>query len=255
MLTVILIALNEILIKLLLSLLSLPTALSLRSRSSEALGVALSKLLASVYAGNVDRDRLVPLLGAALDADSDSDQAVWENAIKSVEELTPPPQPGAVVASQQTPSRVNSGSLVNTSELPDDMDLVLNQELKEIYADEPNFRQSYFCIDSLDQVATSVLERCRQSDDPLFSDGWTVWPQVTEEQPVLSWFSNLNEKLVLLAKEVDPALQLQQSPRLRTKPTQPIVGSTAKRMMDIGYVGFVDDDEAVDFSIIGPMSW
>ncbi|KAL7957767.1 hypothetical protein V8C34DRAFT_284739 [Trichoderma compactum] len=148
--------------------------------------------------------------------------------------------------SQQTPLSVNSGSLVNTSELRRDMDHVLSQELSSIYVNVPNFRHTFFGIDSLEHIATSVLERCTQGDDPLFNEGWAGWPQNPEEGQVLAWFSNLNEKLVQLARSADPSLQLQQPPRLKTKPKEPIVGSTAKRMMDIGYVGFVDGDEATD---------
>ncbi|EHK17632.1 uncharacterized protein TRIVIDRAFT_214149 [Trichoderma virens Gv29-8] len=252
-------SLKEIVIKLLLSLLSLPAAQSLPSRSSGGLFIALTKLLGSVHKENVDRGRLMPLLGAALDADSDSDsdQAVWEIVTKSVEESTPPPQTGAVASqqtppeqkpasiSQQTPSFVNSGSLMNTSEFRKDTDYVLNQELSNMYVNVPNFRQLYFGLDS--HIAALVLERCTQGDDPLFSERWNGWPQNPEESHVLAWFSNLNTKLVELARSVDPALQLQRPLRLRTKPKEPIIGSTAKRMMDIGYVGIVDGDEAVDF--------
>lgn len=250
-------ALKEILIRLLLSLLSLPAAQSLRSRSGH-LFVALSSLVGRVHAGNFDRGWLVPLLEVALDADADSDLGVWETVIKYVQESTPPPQAGAVPSqqtppeqrtasvAQQTPLSVNSGSLVNTSELRRDMDHVLSQELSNIYVNVPNFCQTYIGLDSLEHIATSVLERCTQGDDPLFNEGWVGWPQNPEEDHVLAWFSNLNEKLVNLARNADPSLQLQQLPRLRTKPKEPIVGSTAKRMMDIGYVGFVDSDEAID---------
>ncbi|RFU72772.1 serine threonine- kinase sgk2 [Trichoderma arundinaceum] len=232
-----LIVLKELLIKLLVSLIALPAALSLCPRSSEILAASLSRLLPSIIAGS-DPDRLIPLLRTALDSD---DGALWESAIKSVQEFTPPPQPAAP---QQTPSNINSGSLVNTSELRKDMDHVLNQELSNIHVNVPNFRSSYFCIDSLDRIARSVLERCRQGDDPIFSNGWTGWPQIPEEQHVLSWFSHINEKLIRLAKDVDPTLPLQRPPKLRTKSNQPIEGSIATRMMDIGYVGYIDEDDA-----------
>ncbi|KAK0760926.1 hypothetical protein N5P37_005867 [Trichoderma harzianum] len=242
-------ALKEILVNLLESLLALPPAVSLRCRSL-VLTIAISRRLSSINK-SFDRHRLIPFLDAALNADSGSgsgfDQGVWGNAIKFLEESTPPPQAGAV-ASQQTPPEqktasvaqqaplfVNSGSLVNTSELRRDMDHVLSQELSNIYVNVPNFRQTFFGLDSLEHIATSVLERCTQGDDPLF-----------KEDHVLAWFSTLNEKLFHLARSADPSLQLQQLPRLRTKPKEPIVGSTAKRMMYIGYVGFVDSDEAID---------
>ncbi|OTA03380.1 hypothetical protein A9Z42_0038400 [Trichoderma parareesei] len=126
------------------------------------------------------------------------------------------------------------------------MDLILNQELKHIHVDVPNFRQSYFCVESLDRTAASVLEKCRQGDDPLFSDGWAGWPQVSEEHLVLSWFSDLNDRLALLAKDVNPALFSQPSQRLRTEPNKPITGSVAKREMDMGYVGAMDDEGVTD---------
>lgn len=171
------------------------------------------------------------------------DQAIWASALDSLKESTPPPQKAPV---EQTPSHINSGSLVNTSEYRKDMDQVLNQELGNIYVNVPNFRKSYFCLNSLDHIARTVLERC--NGDALFTDadGWTGWPQVPEQNPVLSWFSDVSEKLALFAKDVDPTLQFQRPLRLRTKPNEPIVGSTAVRMMDIGYVGFMDDDDAVD---------
>lgn len=45
---------------------------------------------------------------------------------------------------------------------------------------------------------------------------------------------------------VDPDLQLDQLPRLRTKLRELVVGITANCMMDIGYVGYVDGDEVLD---------
>lgn len=135
---------------------------------------------------------------------------------------------------------------MNTSELRGERDDVLNQELGNIFVNVANFRQAYFSIDSLDRVATLVFERCTQGDSPLFSDGWAGWPQNSEEKHVFAWFSNLIEKLVQMARSVDPDLQLQRLPRLRTKSRQDITDSTTGHMMDIGYVGFVDGDEALD---------
>ncbi|KAL7791912.1 hypothetical protein V8C37DRAFT_381731 [Trichoderma ceciliae] len=237
-------ALKGFLNKLLISLIALPASMSLCVRGSESLAVALLRLLHNIHAEH-DLDRLILLLGAALHS---NDQAIWENAIKCIEESTPPPQHGVVAAAavQQAPSHIYSGSLDNTSEFRRDMDHVLDQELGKMHVNVPNFLQSYFRIDSLDHIAGSVLERCKQSDDPLFSNGWAAWPRDPEEQHVLSWFSDISEKLAQLAKDVDPTLQLQRSPRLRTKSNQPILGSKAIRMMDIGYVGFMDDVEAVD---------
>ncbi|KAL7945812.1 hypothetical protein V8C42DRAFT_321627 [Trichoderma barbatum] len=126
------------------------------------------------------------------------------------------------------------------------MGYILNQELSNLLVNVPNFRQSYLCINSLDDTAALVFERCRRGDVPLFSDVWTGWPQNPEEEHVLAWFSTLNERLILLAQNVDPTLQLQRPLRLRTKSKEPIEGSIGKRMMDIGYVGFVDGDEAFD---------
>lgn len=57
---------------------------------------------------------------------------------------------------------------------------------------------------------------------------------------------NLNEKLVQLAKSVDLDLQLHRLPRLRTKLREFVVGTTAACMMDMGFVGYVDGDEALD---------
>ncbi|KAK4085529.1 uncharacterized protein Triagg1_519 [Trichoderma aggressivum f. europaeum] len=254
-------ALKDILVNLLESLLALPPVTSLYCRTL-VLSVAILRRLLGINRG-FDRHRLIPFLDAALKTDSDSDsgfdQGVWENAIKFLEEATPPPQAGAVASqqtppeqktasiSQQTPLFFNTGNLVDTSELRRDVDHVLSQELSNIHVNVPNFRQTYFSLDSLDHIATSVLERCTQGDDPLFDDGWAGWPQNPEEGLVLAWFSNLNEKLVQLARSADPSLQLHHPPRLRTKPQEPLLGSTAKRMMDIGYVGFMDGDEAANF--------
>ncbi|KAL6695058.1 hypothetical protein J3F84DRAFT_395316 [Trichoderma pleuroticola] len=242
-------AVKQILIKLLLSLLSLPPVVSLRC-GDLGLAVAISRRLSSINR-RVNRHRLMPFLGAALkadsDFDSDSDQGVWGNAIRYLEESALL-QSEIAASSQQTPLFVNSGSLVNTSELRGERDHVLNQELGNIHVNVANFRQAYFPIDSLDHVAALVLEHCTQGDDPLFSDGWTGWPQNPEEKRVFAWFSKLNEKLVQLARSVDPDLQFQQLPRLRTKPRENIMGSTTERIMDIGYVGFVDGDEALDDS-------
>ncbi|KAK1242045.1 hypothetical protein MKX07_000031 [Trichoderma sp. CBMAI-0711] len=69
---------------------------------------------------------------------------------------------------------------------------------------------------------------------------------ISEEHLVLSWFSDLNDRLALLAKDVNPALFSRPSQRLRTEPNKPITGSVAKRKMDMGYVGAMDDEGVTD---------
>ncbi|KAG4281050.1 hypothetical protein FPRO04_13457 [Fusarium proliferatum] len=44
-------------------------------------------------------------------------------------------------------------------------------------------------------AAQVFFEQCVQGSDPLFEDGWKGWPRDANQDGVLSWFSDINNKL------------------------------------------------------------
>ena len=82
-----------------------------------------------------------------------------------------------------------------------------------------------------------MFKRCTEDRNALFVDGWKGWSKDANQDGVLSWFTDLSEKLASLSAKHNPA-----SARLRrplAQPNKPIQGSTADRNLDIGCVSDV----------------
>ncbi|XP_044716529.1 kinase [Hirsutella rhossiliensis] len=118
----------------------------------------------------------------------------------------------------------NTSGLVNSSESRQNVDPILKLELEHVYVGLPNFHEAFFGdVPDLDMVSEAVFRRCTEGDNPLFKDGWSGWPAGAKESDVLTWFAARR--------------------KLLAQPRTPLVGSTGKRSMDIG---FVNDDITYD---------
>ncbi|KAH8748986.1 hypothetical protein F5883DRAFT_508959 [Diaporthe sp. PMI_573] len=209
----------------------------------------LSDLLRLVSAVNSDDfdfdfDRIKPLLNAAL-ADSPDDALIWDQVYRAVTESTPPPRPIAS-SLQQTPWIRNTSSFANSSEYRKDIDRVLREELGAMYVDLPRFCKTFFSgVAGLEAASEAVFQKCREGDSPLFNKGWSGWPKDANQDDVLSWFADLNEKLVAFAEEYKPTLLHRRRPLTQslTQPNKPIQGSTGERKMDIGFVSNPDSNK------------
>lgn len=194
----------------------------------------MARLTCSVTSKDFDFDRVKPLLNAAL-AVHVEDSNIWDHVYNAVTEPTPPPQtiPSSL---QQTPSTQNTGSFVNSFERRQFMEKILKQELGSLYVGVPNFLDTFSrSVTDLKVASDTVFRKCIEGVDPLFRDGWTGWSIGAEESDVLAWFSDLILKLEAFAGDFNP------NPTRRRKltvaqPRTPLLGSTGKRSMDIGFV-------------------
>ncbi|QLI74381.1 uncharacterized protein G6M90_00g113480 [Metarhizium brunneum] len=193
----------------------------------------LLRVNSTVNSGEFDFDHIKPLLKVAL-ADSLDDTLIWNHVYDIVTETTPPPR--AIASSiQQTPWSQNTSSFVNSSELRQDVDRVLKQELGPLYVGVPNFCDTFFKgVPDLGTIAETVFSKCTEGDNPLFSGGWTGWPTGAKESDVLAWFVDLIPRLD--AFEDDRNSTLPHRRKLLAQPKTPLLGSTGKRSMDIGFV-------------------
>jgi hypothetical protein len=219
----------------LLSLLrKLPVILLLQSKTGHGpLRNDLLKLISAVASDDFDFDRVKPLLKSAL-ADELDDAIIWNHLYEAVTESTPPPRP-IPSSIQQTPLSQNTSGLVNSSEFRQNVDPILKLELEHLYTGLPNFHKAFFGdVPDLDRVSEAVFRRCTDGDHPLFTDGWTGWPATAKESEVLAWFSGLIPKLEAFASDHDPRVATRR--KLLAQPRTPLIGSTGKRSMDIGFV-------------------
>ncbi|KAI1908584.1 hypothetical protein LOZ66_005657 [Ophidiomyces ophidiicola] len=234
-----------ILSKVLIALMDEKAAYHLRPPVSN-LNIAseLSRLFTHLQEGNFSFSSYQPLLELIKQKASDVEiwQAVFEliTTVTRANRLTPAPT--SSLAEPQTPRSRNTSSLPNSSERRTNIDPLLKGELSgQLHPDIPGFCDAYFGdIDGLDVAAAAVLESCKTSDGPLFSDegGWKDWPDTADEKSVLNWLTGIIDQFVLFAKDHDPDVTLVRRPL--AQPAKPIDGSVAKRKLDIGFVEDVD---------------
>ncbi len=194
-------------------------------------------LNSAVISDNFDYDHVKLLLAAVLA--KKSDEEIWSHVYNAVTESTPPPRPVAS-SLQQTPWLRNTGSFVNSSEHRKYVDGVLKEELGPLYVGLRNFHDTYFGgVTDLKTTSQAVFEKCMESSNPLFSgEGWNGWPPDANQDGVLTWFTNISEKLATLAEE-SAAKEYKPTPTRRrplVQPNKAIQGSTAERKIDVGFV-------------------
>ncbi|KAK7420129.1 hypothetical protein QQZ08_010543 [Neonectria magnoliae] len=229
--------LQNLVLFLLSTLQILPAARLLRSNSGgRNLLSDILKLTSALNSDDFDLDRIKPLLKSAITGDPDD---VWGQVYKAVTESTPPPR--AIASSvQQTPWLHNTSGFANSSEYRKDVDRVLRDELGAMYVGLPGFHKAFFGrVAGLETASEAVFKKCMEGSEPLFSNGWSGWPTDANQDDVLSWFAELNEKLATFAEEYKSPPTHRRRPL--AQPNKPIQGSTAERKLD---VGFVDDPKA-----------
>ncbi|PHH71014.1 hypothetical protein CDD82_6782 [Ophiocordyceps australis] len=190
----------------------------------------LSRLLPNVNTDNFNLDHIKPLLRTAL-ADKSRDDEIWGHVYRIFDQHTPPQSLPTPI--HQTPWTQNTGSIVNSSELRQNVDPLLKAELENLYVGLPNFCKTFFG-DHLDQTSKEIFRTCTQGQDPLFQQGWNGWPADAKESHVLAWLDCLIPKLEALAAGRAPDAAAQR--HLLTRPRTPLEGSVGRRSLDIGFV-------------------
>ncbi|KAL7786271.1 hypothetical protein V8C37DRAFT_392442 [Trichoderma ceciliae] len=149
----------------------------------------------------------------------------------------------------ETPWKRSTASISNSSESRREVDPILKEELGNPRISIPKFRESFFrCVPNLETAAAAVFDKCCNSDEPIFGqDGWEGWPSKAREDDVLAWFENTISKLEELAVDYRPA-NLTYRRKLLRQPRLPLIGSTGRRSMDIG---FINDDPGM----VGRYRW
>ncbi|KAH8731711.1 hypothetical protein GQ44DRAFT_745770 [Phaeosphaeriaceae sp. PMI808] len=246
-------SLQDYTIDLVLALQALSASRSLPSSSGgKNLFSDLSRLNLAVNSGDFDIRRIIPLLAAVLNHESDSD--VWEKVYELLAESaattdakpsTPPPSdPSRTTSFQQTPWIFNTGSFADTSDLRRNVDPILKAEVENnLKIDHPGVFATFFGkIPNLAEITTAVLQSCKEADPPLFQEGvgWAEWPEGCEEASVLQFLRRHIDRFLLLADERD----LRPSKRrcCITTPNKPIPGSVSKRKLDVGLAYNSNDD-------------
>ncbi|KAF1996945.1 serine/threonine-protein kinase Sgk2 [Amniculicola lignicola CBS 123094] len=204
----------------------------------------LSRLNLAINAGDFDVGRVIPLLTAVFN--NESDDIIWGKVYDAVAESistaavkpsTPPPSdPRPSASFQQTPWTFNTGSFADTSDLRKDVDPILKNEVEgNLRVDHPDVFTTFFRrIPRLHEMTTAVFQSCKDAEPPLFQGGvgWVDWPTGCEEAAVLRFLRRHTDQLLLYADEHDfhPAKRR----RCITTPNKPVPGSVSKRKLDVG---------------------
>jgi len=187
----------------------------------------------------------MPLLKAVLI--HESDEAIWSSVYTAVTETTPPPRP---LPPAQTPWKQTTSSVVNSSEYRKYMDLILRAELEHMSVDVPGLYETFFGGVVRPESAQAVFKKCTEGDHPLYSEvsGWRTWPESAEEGDVLKWLAMLNCRLTDFAEQCQLVTKARRRPL--ALPNKPLLGSTAKRKLDVGFVDHPGADEECNWSHI-----
>ncbi|KAN0076161.1 hypothetical protein V8E54_006303, partial [Elaphomyces granulatus] len=210
---------------LLASLQSLPVANLLLSKSGRGiLRNDILRLISAIPSDDFIFDRIKPLLGAVL---SDKpDDLIWSEVYCAVTESTPP--------HSSVQWLHNTNSFTNSSAYRQDVDKVLKSELGRLYVGLRRFHEAFFeGVVDLKAASEAVFKKCMEGNSPLYCEGWSGWPEDSNQDRVLSWFAKLSEQLSEFAEGYRP------SPTRRrplAQPDRPIQGATAERKLDIGFV-------------------
>jgi len=131
------------------------------------------------------------------------------------------------------------------------MDLILKSDLEHMYADVPDFYKTFFGgIVGLEPAAKAVFKKCTEGNNPLYSEqsGWRGWPKGAREEDVLDWLQQLNRQLTDFAEQCQLVTKVGRRPL--ALPNKPLLGSTAKRKLDVGFVHHPGADIECDWSHI-----
>jgi hypothetical protein len=171
------------------------------------------------------------------------------NAVfKVIADSTPPPR--QLPYPHQTPISFNTGSFVNTSENRKHFDDALKEELdSSLYIDVPGFFDAFFSdVANLTSVTDAVFRKCQEGKDPLYSEeegGWRDWPEDAKEEQVLKWLKELVDKFLEVAKESEPIPNARRRPL--GQPSQPLLGSTTHRKLDVGFANDTRSSEKIRY--------
>ncbi|PGG98196.1 hypothetical protein AJ80_09574 [Polytolypa hystricis UAMH7299] len=222
--------LQNITLDLLSALQGLPISRLLRSSGGgKNLFSDLIRLNSAINSGDFDLDRIKPLLNSAI-ADDLDDTLIWDQVYTAVTEYTPPPRPIAS-SLQQTPWLHNTSSFANSSEYRKDVDRVLRNELGTLYIGLSQFHKTFFGgVAGLEEMSKATFNKCMEGSNPLFSNGWSGWPEKVNQDDVLSWLTGLSEELVTFTEEYKSTSTHR---RPLAQPNTPIQDSTAERKLDI----------------------
>ena len=179
------------------------------------------------------------------------DHVIWENVLgliaKTNTMLTTPPftphrSTSANQSSKQTPHSYSTGGLENTSESKDDIDSVLEKELRPgLRFDIPDFVSAVFGhVPHLENLADTAFKICQEGDDIRYTKdaGWTGWPEKCEESNVIDWLGKFMSHLTKSIQNQEGYVA--QDRRVYSTPNKFILGSPINRKMDTGIEKLVE---------------
>lgn len=112
-----------------------------------------------------DIERLIPLLTAVLN--KESDEVIWDKVYTAVTESTTTPSPRPPPNLDQTPILRNTSSFLNSSEHRKYVDSVLREELESIYVGVPGFYEEFFGdVENLQATGLLSLQDARSRTIP-----------------------------------------------------------------------------------------
>lgn len=123
------------------------------------------RLNSVIGSDDFDIERLIPLLTAVLN--KESDEVIWDKVYTAVTESTTTPSPRPPPNLDQTPILRNTSSFLNSSEHRKYVDSVLREELESIYVGVPGFYEEFFGdVENLQATGLLSLQDARSRTIP-----------------------------------------------------------------------------------------
>ncbi|KAF2452571.1 hypothetical protein BDY21DRAFT_382745 [Lineolata rhizophorae] len=183
-----------------------------------------------------DLKRSIPLLRTVLD--NNVDELVWKEVYNIVAQsaLTARGEPSTPPLSEQTPWTFNTGSFAHTSDIRENIDPMLKDEVgDDLKVDHPDVFDAFFGqIPGLHEMTVAVLQSCIEAELPLFQEdvGWIEWPGRCEETAVLHFLRRHVDQFLRFADI--HGFRPSKGHRCIATPNTPIPGSVSKRKLDVG---------------------
>ena len=190
--------------------------------------------------GSFDYQRYRALLSLVIEEES-SDSAIWRSVIVLIQRpSTAPASRSTTISSlEQTPYAYSSGGLESTSEYRENLNPVLQQELRpSLRIDVPDFVKDVFRqVSPLEKLAVNAFEHCQRMKEPAYKagKGWTEWPQIPAQKEVRKFLEKIVACLISFAeKENGHVTHVRR--RINTQPDEILAGSSTSRKMDTDVV-------------------
>lgn len=162
-----------------------------------------------------------------------NDRAVWAQVYHAVAHTPPAPPRMSLFLPQ--PWLRQEGEFDTSAEYGEYMNETISTWVGPLFVGSSLVWETYFGqIPNLNQAANAAFQSCGKGNNPLYTSGrWAGRPNVRNQYAVLSWLTDLADRLIIFADAYKPMTQdYRRRPLARSRLATP--SATAEHKLDIG---------------------